>query len=367
MSSICYGGYVQMNPDKVLEEYDPYSSEGYPFGLPKVYLDGTTEQYFPQTVFSWSDDSVVLVRDKRVIVYTQSSFAELLAKDEEGNIVWMDGRTAPFENCWKGEYLDEVRGATEYTVVEYDLETFKKKKYTVTLNEETSCDFWDVKKLLDFVDADVLKDKFVIEDGMLTLYFGTDTDLVIPESVTAIGYHAFSQPYLFERIIIPKSVVDIPPSMFEMCKAKSVEVAKDNPKYRVQNGCLIDNETSTLVWCYDGNSIPSDGTVVTIGPYAFFQRDDLESIVIPNTITEIKPHAFHKCKNLKIVTVPDSIEIIGCNAFAYCTSLKEVSIPERLGKMDDFILQEAEDDVLIKLLTKAKETQNQPLFQGFDF
>ena len=329
MGSFCYGGNVLMNPDKVLEEYDPYSSEGYPFGLPKVYLDGRTEIYFPQNVFDWSDDSVVLVRDKCVIMYTKSSFAELLAKDEEGNIVWMDGRTAPFSNCWKGEYLDEVRGAAEYTIVEYCLETSKKKKYKVTLDEETPFDAWDVRRLLNFVEAEVLKDKFVINDGMITLYVGDDTDLLIPESITSIGYHAFSKPYAFNSIVIPKTLVDIPTSVFENCKTKSIEVAEDNPKYCVQNGCLIDKETAALVWCYDGNTIPSDGTVVRIAPHAFYKREDLETITIPDAITEISSYAFYQCEKLETVKIPDSLEVLGRDAFLHCTALNKETIPDR--------------------------------------
>lgn len=337
MGSIFYGGSILMKGDKYSgAEDDFYGMTQYLFEEPTVILDGCGEEYFPQCHFSWSDDSVVLVRGKYVITYTKSSFAELLAKDEEGNIVWMDGRSAPYAGCWKGEYLDEVRGAVEYTIAEYDLETSKKRKYKVTLDAETPFNYWDVKKLLDFVDADTLKDKFLIENGILTLYCGEDTDLVIPESTTAIGYHAFSKPYSFNRIVLPKTVVDIPLSMLEMCKTKSIEVAEDNPKYCVRNGCLIDKESSTLVWCFSGNVIPDDGSIKRIGSSAFYQREDLESIILPKTVTEISSYAFHECKNLKNVKVPNSIEVIGRNAFAYCDALESECIPERFGNTDDF-------------------------------
>ena len=82
MSSYHYGGQVEMKP--VVEENvgnDFMEDEGYPYAIPKVYLEGYTEQYYPQVVFDWSNDSVVLVRDKRVLRYTRSSFVELLAKE----------------------------------------------------------------------------------------------------------------------------------------------------------------------------------------------------------------------------------------------------------------------------------------------
>ena len=117
MSSVCYGGYIRMNPEVEEETRDPMFDGGYPYSIPKVYLDGVGESYFPQWCFNWDNDSVVVVRDKHVVKYTKSVYLELLAKNEAGEIVWMDGRTAPYSGCWDGEYLNEDRGAQEYTEI----------------------------------------------------------------------------------------------------------------------------------------------------------------------------------------------------------------------------------------------------------
>ena len=140
MSSCCYGGKVLMKPDveernENLIDGEDYIEDAYPFSMPKVYLEGHGERYYPQTLFDWDDDSVVIVRDKMVIRYTSSSFFELLAKDENGNIIWVDGRNAPYEGCWKGEYLKEVRPVTEYTINEYNMETGEEKRYKMVLEE----------------------------------------------------------------------------------------------------------------------------------------------------------------------------------------------------------------------------------------
>lgn len=337
MGSCCCGGKLLMKADEnEVAKINAYDMEGYPFKIPTIYLDGAGETYFPQMVFDWSDDSVVLVRGKQVIMYTQSSFAELLAKDEEGNVIWMDGRRAPYAGCWKGEYLDEVRGAVEYTIVEYDLETSKKKKYKVTLEEETPFNYWDVHKLLEFVKPDAIKEKFVVENGMLTAYVGNDKDLIIPESVTGIGWHAFSEPSSFDSIVIPKTLVNIPVSMFEKCETEHIEVAEDNPKYCVRDGCLIDKETATLVWCFSGNTIPDDGSVKRVGPSAFYERADLENVILPEAVTEICSSAFDGCRNLKTVKFPDSLSTIGHNAFSDCDALGSGAIPEHFGDADEF-------------------------------
>ena len=156
MASVYYGGLVRMNPEMEDISKDPMLEGGYPHTIPKVFIEGHGEAYFPQYCFDWDDDSVVLVREKRMVKYTRSSFVELLAKNEEGDVVWMDGRTAPYSSCCKGEYLNEYREGQEYTVTEYDFETMKKKKYKVILDE-----VYDIKKsdrysVENYVDEETL-------------------------------------------------------------------------------------------------------------------------------------------------------------------------------------------------------------------
>ena len=146
MASITYGGKLLMKAEKnIINPEDDYMDdyESYPFEEPKVYLDGTRETYYPQYSFSWGDDSVVLVRDTTVIEYTKSSFTELLAKDKDGNIIWVDGRSAPYSDCWDGEYLDETRAGQEFKVTLYDIKTSQKKRYKMVLDETTEFESWD--------------------------------------------------------------------------------------------------------------------------------------------------------------------------------------------------------------------------------
>ena len=154
MSSIYYGGSVRMNPEMKDVSNDPMIEGGYTHTIPKVFLEGYGES--SRYCCAWDDDSVVLVRDKHMVKYTRSSFVELLAKDEIGNVVWMDGRTAPYSSCWKGEYLGEYRDGQEYTVTEYDFETMKKKKYKVVLDEVSDMKKSDSYSLGKYVDEETL-------------------------------------------------------------------------------------------------------------------------------------------------------------------------------------------------------------------
>ena len=330
MSSVCYGGSIRMNPEIEEKERDPMFDGGYPYSIPKVFLEGNGEVYNRQWCFNWDDDSVVVVRDKHVVKYTQSSFVELLAKNEEGEIVWMDGRCAPYSDCWKGEYLDEDRGACEYTVEEYNLETLTKRKYKVVLDGESQFDILDYHSLSEYVDADKLGTHFKIENGVLLQYEGNDNRLTIPDGVIEIGYRPFWNKKEFESIEFPNTLVKISDSIFEYCKVKEIIVAEDNPKFISKSGCLIDKETGTLVWGYAGTEIPRDDSIQKIGPNAFCYREDLENITIPDNIIEIGCWAFERCKNLKYALISDAVKQIGVGAFYDCKSLSLVNLPQSL-------------------------------------
>lgn len=100
---------------------------------------------------------------------------------------------------------------------------------------------------------------------------------------------------------------------------------------------VIDNG-SVAVWnCYNNQDtviIPEfvmyNGekyTVVEIASGAFWGKDYIVSVIIPNTVTSIGQSAFQDCENLSSVVMPNSITNIGNWAFAYCPNLTSFIIP----------------------------------------
>ena len=333
MSSVCYGGSIRMNPESEMLNRDPIFDGGYPYSIPKVFLEGNGEVYNRQWCFNWDDDSVVVVRDKHVMKYTCSTFVELLARNEEGEIVWMDGRCAPYSDCWKGEYLNEERSACEYTIEEYNLETLTKRKCKVVLDEETEFDIRDYRSLSNFVDADKLSSHFEIKDGVLLEYIGHDKELIIPEGIKELGYSVFWNVREFDSIAIPSTLTKINHTLSEHCKVKEINMSEDNPKYYTKNGCLIDKESGELVWAYAANAIPCDDSIRKIGPQAFYGRNDLEHVEIPYNIIEVGSYAFSHCLNLKTVTFSNSNCVIGEGCFSNCTLLSMIILPELLSEI----------------------------------
>ncbi len=84
----------------------------------------------------------------------------------------------------------------------------------------------------------------------------------------------------------------------------------------------IGNETElTLPESYNGNNYE-------IYKYAFYERDDITKVTIPDSVTSIGSSAFYGCTSLTNITIPDSVTSIGNYVFDSCSSLTSVTIPD---------------------------------------
>ena len=334
MSSIVYGGKVLMKPEVENENIDPMSDEGYPFKMPKVYLDGCGEEYHPQYDFTWADDSVVLVKENNIVKYTRSHSTELLAENEKGEIVWIDGRNASYSDCWDGKYLGERRDAEKYKVEVFDFNTSHKTTYELAESKTEDFSEWDKHCICEYAGPERIKEPFEIENGVLKNYRGADPVVNIPDTVTEIWYSVFYNHENIEKIIIPKSCVKIANSALSGLKPSvCFEVDSDNPRYYSENGCLIDRTTSTLVRGSINGVIPSDGSVNKIGEEAFKGYVELTQVEIPNTIVEVGNGAFSNCENLQNVSIAEGVTRIGSNAFYHCRTLTSVNLPNSLEEI----------------------------------
>ena len=337
MSSTILGGKILLEPVEEEKREEDYGYEGYPLRKPTVYLEGVTEAYYPQTMFGWDDDSVVVVRENRVVKYTRSSFVELLAKDEKGNIVWMDGRNAPYSDCWDGEYLDDYRGGEEFTIKTYDLSTMKKQSYKAVLEKEEEMENYDIRRISEYIDTKEVEEKFVInENGILEKCNAREDDVVIPEGVKEFGFWPFSERKNIKTITLPASFEDFEITNFHSSESlEKIFVNEQNPKYYSINGSLVDRSTKTLIWATRGFIIPEDGSIEKIGKEAFKGHKDLTNIKIPSTIVAIKERAFSNCESLVSVDIPSSVTEIGDGAFYGCRSLKSIVIPGLIKTLQD--------------------------------
>lgn len=85
--------------------------------------------------------------------------------------------------------------------------------------------------------------------------------------------------------------------------------------------------------------IPSeiDGhKVAAIGEKAFYNCENLTSVVIPDTVTSVGYQAFCSCDNLISVTIPESVTEIAASTFSFCFNLEEVALPETIISIGRF-------------------------------
>ena len=137
-----------------------------------------------------------------------------------------------------------------------------------------------------------------------TTTLSSGTNLVIPNSVTSIGYYSFRGCTGLTSLDLGSGVTSIGSCAFTSCSGL----------------------TGDLV-------IPD--SVTTIGLYAFAYCSGLTSVDLGRGITSIDSHAFDGCTELTSLVIPDSITSMGSYTFKGCSGLTSITIlattPPTLG------------------------------------
>ena len=153
------------------------------------------------------------------------------------------------------------------------------------------------------------------------------SDIVIPNSVTSIGFGAFFNCSSLSNIVIPDSVTSIGGAAFFTCGSLSSIVIPDSVTsigHNVFQGC---SSLSEIV-------IPD--SVTSIGNSAFSGCSSLSKIVIPTSVTSIGDWTFSGCSSLSEVVIPSSVTSIGGFAFKDCGSLSTIVIPSSVTSIGDW-------------------------------
>lgn len=210
--------------------------------------------------------------------------------------------------------------------------------------------------------------------------------IIIPDSVTSIGNYAFQNCESLERIILGESVnsigkcsfsncssitsITVPNSvnsisedafrycysLIEICNNSSLNIIPGSENYGYIGYYVkrVINEGDQSYIKYDGEYVfYDDGTDILlvkylgdgeeiilpeyglqdnyqIYQYAFYSKDQIISVIIPNYVTSIGDNAFSYCNSIISISIPESVMTIGEGAFNYCTLLENISIPNSI-------------------------------------
>ncbi len=174
-------------------------------------------------------------------------------------------------------------------------------------------------------------------------------EIIIPDTVTKIGYHSFGSCELLENIDFSENLDVIENRAFENCTALT---KVEFPEYFTQtqgavflnctalteafipkslansNKGYTDTDGGMFAGCSSLNNIILDEGIKIIPDFIYNNCTGITDVVLPETVKEIEDNAFADCNNLKTIKLPSGITQIGTDTFCKCTSLSEIEIPE---------------------------------------
>jgi hypothetical protein len=139
--------------------------------------------------------------------------------------------------------------------------------------------------------GDLVIDSSVKKIDTFAFYNQKLTSVVIPNSVTEIGYNAFKYNFSLKSVVISNSIT------------------------------VIDSDTFHGT---DLTSVVIPDSVFKIAKYAFFSNDELSSIKFGKSLIEIGDGAFYGAKFVNI-DIPDTVITIASGAFGYNDKLKTIT------------------------------------------
>lgn len=218
-----------------------------------------------------------------------------------------------------------------------------------------------------------LHPEFLINGTVLEKYNGSDTEVIIPDGITEIGYIAFEDSDI-KSLTIPKSVARYHSGAFRISKVNKIMtsnlipqdilgrtlvlksdfdredvmipandqmeleeiiVEEGNGSYAAVDGILYDKSMKRLLRCppkKKGKVVIADG-VERIRPRAFSKCDLIEKLIIPHTIKH--PTVFGDLYNLRTVSVDEALFSPLCEYFPNSDKIEDTKFHHEYAEASD--------------------------------
>lgn len=196
--------------------------------------------------------------------------------------------------------------------------------------------------------------------------------VVLPEGLTYIGSSAFSYCKKLTSINLPSSITNIEGSIFCYCQSlKSIDLSTLTGVSRIPNdmfgqsgltSVVIPSHIKTVESCaFSGAPLQKvqfeDGSqLITIGDGAF-QSTHLQTITIPASVLNIGNYAFNDCRKLKEVIYEENnkLNALGNDVFNGCP-IQTFFIPKRLISMGRQDFSEYLNEIVVEEGNKSFES-----------
>ena len=262
--------------------------------IEKVFIPDTIEEINHYTLFNEMYNLKHIIVDKDNIYYRDIQEEGLYSKDGTKLIRYAPGRTgtftipecvtaitgnSAFDDCLLNKLIitDNVISSDCSFIMEnnftsiYIGASFTGHSYGSLIDGQIFNTNWDT--MLTEINVSDDNEHYKSIDGILYSKDGSElicypsgkieTEFVVPESVTSIGYAAFYHAKNLQKVTLPNSLFKI--------------------------------ETHAFTQCYDLSEIYIPDSVIDIGDLAFISCYELNTIVIGKSIQNIGYHAFTDC------------------------------------------------------------------------
>ena len=270
------------------------------------------------------------------------------------------GGKLPLSCNWKilcnGEAAYEV--STESTTIDYAPLTAGEYTVALSVTDAAGTTFEITEGAVTVAEHETVTDAsaFTVSNGTITAYTGTDTMVVVPQTIgdvtiTGIGANAFKGNKTIESIILPSTVKTVGANAFQNCTAllsadlsgvktisssafagctalKTISITKILMEIGSSafNGCK--SLTALNFPELEEGDDPLDYGLNKIGEAAFANCSGIKTVHLANTVTNVETKAFENCIALTEVNYPLSLESEGTGAFYGCVRLTHMEVPE---------------------------------------